>query len=252
MEGLQTQMIGQPTHIFERVSSTNDAARTLAEQGAPHGTVVIAREQDHGRGRQGRSWASPPGGLWLSVLLRPQQPMPKWPRLGFAGSVAVAQALDRLLGVQVRLKWPNDLVLNGRKLGGVLLEASQGYVILGIGLNVNVRLSAFSQELAPMVTSLEEFLGHPVDLVGLTQEILRQLEEVLAAVQTDASRLMNQWRDRSMTLGQHVRVRGLAGSFEGVAEDIDDDGVLRVRTEAGVQHVIGADVSVREIREAKP
>jgi BirA family biotin operon repressor/biotin-[acetyl-CoA-carboxylase] ligase len=157
-----------------------------------------------------------------------------------------------MLGVQVRLKWPNDLMLNGRKLGGVLLEASQGYVVLGIGLNVNVRLSAFSQDLAPVVTSLEEFLGHPVDLAGLTQEILRQLEEVLTAVQIDPRRLMDQWRDRSMTLGQYVRVTGPAGAFEGVVEDVDDEGVLRVRTEAGVRRVIGADVSVREIREAKP
>lgn len=252
LEGLKTQAIGRPTRVFGRVDSTNDTAKALAESGSPHGTVVIASEQGQGRGRQGRPWSSPPGGLWMSVVLRPAQPIREWPRIAFAGAVAVATAVDRLLGVPVRLKWPNDLMLEGRKLGGVLLEASSGYLVLGIGLNVNVHLSAFAPDLAPLVTSLKVWVGHPVDLVGLIQEILAQFEEASTVVQTHPQQVMDQWRARSMTLGRRIRVIGPAESFEGMAEALDDDGVLVVRTDAGVRRVVAGDISVRDAMEARP
>ncbi len=249
-QGLHTQIIGKSLHYFHRVESTNDTAKTLAEQGAAEGTVVVASEQSAGRGRLGRPWSSPPGGLWFSVILRPRRPAAEWPRLAFAASVAVASAIERLLGIPTQVKWPNDLVLDGRKLGGVLLEAAGGYVVVGIGLNANVRLSAFPPDLAAVVTSLEERLGYPVDLVGLTQEILRDLEHAYQAVLDDPDALMEQWRVRSITLGRHVRVVGSGTACEGVAESVDADGALVVRTKAGLRRIVASDVSLRESPEA--
>ncbi len=248
-QGLHTQIIGKSLHYFRRVESTNDTAKTLAEQGAPEGTVVVASEQSAGRGRLGRPWASPPGGLWLSVILRPSWPAAEWPRLAFAASVAVASAIERSLGIPTQVKWPNDLVLDGRKLGGVLLEAAGSYVVVGIGLNANVRLSAFPPDLAAVVTSLEERLGYPVDLVGLTQEILRDLEHAYQAVLDDPHALMEQWRVRSITLGRHVRVVGAGAACEGVAESVDADGTLVVRTKTGLRRIVASDVSLRESPE---
>lgn len=250
LEGLHTQTMGRSLHCFGRIESTNDTAKVLAEQGAPEGTVVIASEQSAGRGRLGRAWASPPGGLWLSVILRPRLPAAQWPRLAFAVSVAVARALERTLNVPAQVKWPNDLVLDGRKLGGVLLEAAGGYVVVGIGLNVNVCISTLPADLAPVATSLEEHLGRPVDLVGVTQAILRDLEDAYHVALDDPRALMEQWRVRSITLGQHVQVVGAGALFEGVAEGVDDDGALLVRTKEALRRVVASDVSLQAVREA--
>ncbi len=245
LKGLAPQTIGRPLYVFGVVESTNDTARALAEQGATEGTVVLAGEQRAGRGRLGRAWASPPGGLWLSVVLRPRRPPHEWSRFAFATSVAVASALERTLAVPVRVKWPNDLMLSGRKLGGVLVEAAGAVAIVGIGLNANVRLSALPPSLRAVATSLEEWLGHAVDLVSVTQEILRQLDVAYRLALEAPEEVMAQWRGRSITLGRRVQVRGVTTAFEGVAETIDEDGALLVRTASGLQRVVASDVSVR-------
>lgn len=252
MKGLQTLTIGRSVHVFESVESTNDTARGLAEQGAPHGTVVIAHGQRRGRGRQGRAWASPPGGLWLSVVLRPRQPMAQWPRLAFATAVGIASAMERQLGIRVGLKWPNDFMLDGRKLGGVLLEAAPSYVIVGVGLNINIPTDAFPAHLSAVATSFEASQGHSADLVALTQETLRQLESTYATVETDAHIIMEQWRARSVTIGTPIRIVGPADAYEGIAEGIDDDGGLLLRTETGLRRLVAGDVSVRSVEEARP
>ncbi len=246
LRGLQTRTLGRPLYVYDCVGSTNDVAKTLAEQDAPEGTVVVAREQTGGRGRLGRTWASPPGGLWLSLVLRPQLPATEWPLLGFVASVAAAAALEVVARVPVQLKWPNDLMLEGRKLGGVLVETGGTYAITGIGINANVPIDALPREVGAIATTLAECLGRPVDLVTLTHELLRELERFYTLVAQDRHAVMEWWRARSATLGRRVRVVGMGGDFDGVAESVDDSGALFVRTRAGVRRVFAGEVSLRE------
>lgn len=243
--GLQTQRLGRPLHVHDRVKSTNDVARELAEAGAPEGTAVLAREQTGGRGRMGRRWASPPGGLWLSVVLRPQLSVAEWTRLGFAASVAAAAAVEEVAGVPVGLKWPNDLVVGGRKLGGVLVEAGGAYAIAGIGINTNVQVELLEPEIAAAATSLSA-MGRNVDLAALVRRVLLELEHHYGMLQRDGPAVMAKWRERSITLGRAVRVIG-ADVFDGIAETVDDDGALLVRTPSGVRRVFAGEVSLREV-----
>lgn len=242
---LQTQRFGRPLSVYDRVGSTNDIARVLAEQGVPEGTAILAKEQTGGRGRLGRKWASPPGGLWLSVVLRPRLSLATWSLLGCATSVAAASAVETLTGVPVGLKWPNDLVVEQRKLGGVLIESGATYAIAGIGINANIAIQRLEPAVRAVATSLVELLGRHVDLVALTQEVLLELERHYDLLQQEDPVVMQRWRDRSVTLGRRVHVVG-AEVFDGVAESIDREGALLVRTTAGVRRVLAGTVSLRE------
>lgn len=244
-QGLRTQRLGRQLSVYGRVDSTNGIARELAEQGAPEGTAVIAREQTGGRGRLGRPWASPPGGLWLSLVLRPPLPVEDWPLIGLAMTVGIAVACETVTNAPVRLKWPNDLVLEGRKLGGVLVEAPGGFAIAGIGLNSNVPADTLPEEIRTRAVSLSDHLGHPVDLVTLTQELLLEVERHYDLLSIDRKAVIEQWRRKAVTLGRRVRVLG-PEVIEGVAESVDDRGALVVRTEAGPRTVVAGDVLLRE------
>ncbi|MBM3451364.1 MAG: 2-amino-4-hydroxy-6-hydroxymethyldihydropteridine diphosphokinase, partial [Armatimonadetes bacterium] len=157
----RTRYMGKPLHWLASTTSTNDEARRLAEAGAPEGTAVAARTQTAGRGRLGRSWTSPPGGLWVSVVLRPLIGLPDIPRLGLAVGVAVHRAIERVTGTRTGLRWPNDILLDGRKLGGILAETGPAarWVVVGVGLN-----TAVPRDLLPAAaTSLQEATGTPPD-----------------------------------------------------------------------------------------
>jgi BirA family biotin operon repressor/biotin-[acetyl-CoA-carboxylase] ligase len=209
--------------------STNDDALALARAGAPHGTVVLAEAQTHGRGRQGRAWMSPPGeNLYLSVLLRPAIAPHRAPPLTLAAAVAVCAAAAQL-GCRAAIKWPNDVLVDGKKLAGVLTEStSRGgrleAVVVGIGVNVN--WTAIPPELSPSATSLALALGHPVDRERVAQVLLVELERWLAAEPTEVART---WRQLSDTLGRRVK----SAEGEGWARDLDDDGALRVELDDG-------------------
>lgn len=244
--GLRASRFGRPLSVYPRVDSTNDIARELAEQGASEGTAVIAREQTGGRGRLGRPWISPPGGLWLSVVLRPTLPVAQWPLLGFAGSVGAATAVEAIAGVTPQLKWPNDLVIDDRKLGGVLIEAGPAYAIAGIGINANVGLDALSSETTSSATTLLALRGQAVDLNALAREVLLQVERAYDLLYQDVSALIQQWRGRSVILGRHVGVSGTE-TFEGIAENVDAQGALLVRTPTGLRRVVVGDVSLRAV-----
>ncbi len=230
--GLRTRYVGRRIHWFEEVTSTNDVARTLAEAGAPEGTAVLARTQTAGRGRLGRRWVSPPGGLWLSVVLRPIAAPHEVPRLGLAVGVGCSRAVERCCPVRLGLRWPNDLVVEGKKVGGILLEAGPEvrWVVAGIGINVQV-----PRDLLPEgAGSLEDLVGSPVDRAALLQALLGELELVYEVFRGgDWATLREWWRQRSTTLGRRVRVHVSSGVYEGVAEDVDEDGALVVRLADG-------------------
>ncbi len=240
----QARLIGETLVRADRVASTNDLLRLLAQRGAAEGTVVLAREQTGGRGRMGRTWVSPAGGLWLSILLRPADPSD--PRIGLAVAVGVADALRQVSAADVGLKWPNDLVLRGRKVGGVLVESVPPCAVAGIGVNVNVDRAQFPAEIRSTAISLLEAVGAKVDLEEVLRVVLAGVDDAYAAHRAGRiDDILARWRRLCVTLGQVVRVQSGERLIEGVALDIDRDGALLVSGPDGVPtRVLGGDVTV--------
>ena len=237
---------------YSEVSSTNDIAASLAEDGAPEGALVAANAQSAGRGRHGRDWASPAGaGLYVSTVLRPRTDVT--PLLTIAAGVALAEGIESATGLRLDLKWPNDVCAGGRKVAGVLAEASSGrgvaidatvlqHVVIGFG--INVLKASYPPAIASRATSLEDELGRGPDRGLVLAECLRSL----AARYRDLSRtggetIVDAWRSRASALsGRSVRVNGPAAE-DGVVEGIDDDGALLVRVGSRVTRVISAEVT---------
>ncbi len=243
-DGLQSRRFGRPLYVYEQVGSTNDEAATLAAQGAGEGATVLAVAQTGGRGRRRRAWSSPAGGLWLSIVLRPSLPAERWPLVGFAAAVGAGWAVEDITPARVRLKWPNDLMVDERKLGGVLVEARGTALVAGIGLNANIALETLAPEVRLVATSLLAVLGRAVDLAALARTLLERFEGVYDLLTSDADVVLARWRERDLTRGRHVRISD-AQELEGVAEDVDQTGALLVRTAEGVRRVVAGDVSVR-------
>jgi BirA family biotin operon repressor/biotin-[acetyl-CoA-carboxylase] ligase len=233
-------------HVYAQVGSTNDKAATLAAQGAAEGTTVLAVEQIGARGRRQRAWLSPAGGLWLSVVLRPALPTDQWPLVGFAAGVGAARAVEEIAHITVGVKWPNDLMIGERKLGGVLMEVRGPAVIVGIGINANLALDAFPPDIRSIATSLLAVLARPVDLVALARALLEQCERAYDLLAHNPEEVLASWRERDLTRGQQVRLSG-AEDLEGVAEGVDRTGALLVRTGAGIRRIVAGDVSLRSV-----
>jgi BirA family biotin operon repressor/biotin-[acetyl-CoA-carboxylase] ligase len=238
------RLLGRAVLRCDRVASTNDLLHTLAARGAGEGTVVVAREQTAGRGRLGRMWASPRGGLWFSVLLRPSDPADA--RLGLMVAVGVAEALRTVSGADVRIKWPNDLVLAGRKVGGILVEVRPPWAIVGIGVNVNVDPLDLPIEVRERATSLAAVSGRECDLADVLAGVLDGVDEVYAAYGSGTVEdVLERWRDLNITLGRFVEVRAGDRVVEGTALDIDGDGALLVAGPDGqAARVLSGDVTI--------
>jgi BirA family biotin operon repressor/biotin-[acetyl-CoA-carboxylase] ligase len=239
--GLQTRFLGRELRCFQEVESTNDVARSLAES-CPDGTVVLAEVQTKGRGRLARSWASPPGGIWMSVVLKPALPLSQAYRVNMAVSLAVTRALSRQYQLEGKIKWPNDILVRGRKISGILMEVRAEldrleYVIAGVGLNVNIDPNRFPREWN--VTSVSEELGGEVSRTELVQEILCGMEEAYLHLRSEE--ILEEWRAASATKGRYVRVRSPDGVLEGKAESLGEDGSLYLRTEKGLQRILAGD-----------
>ena len=241
---------------YPDVPSTNDLAAALAEGGAREGCVVVANAQSGGRGRQGRTWVSPPGaGLYVSAVLRPAEHAV--PLLTIAAGVAVADGIHAATGLAPDLKWPNDVFVGGRKVAGVLAEASSSavradlqvgpnrgieYVVLGFG--INVMPAVYPAEVAVRATNLEEELGRAVDRGLLLAECLCGLAARYGDLQRGRiDAVVAAWRGRAASmLGCRVQWNAAGGTIEGVADDIDDTGALVVRTHAGLARVTAGEV----------
>lgn len=245
---LATHDLGQVIHAADELVSTNDRAKTLADQGAAHGEVVIAETQTGGRGRRGRTWVSPPGlNLYLSVILRPELAPGRAPELTLVAAVAVCDAL-RQAGVAAGIKWPNDVVASGRKLAGVLTELAAdadrvSWVVVGMGVNLNARAEDFPEALRETATSVRIERGGPAPRALFAAALLASLEGWLDRhAEEGFAQVREAWRDRSATLGQDVRVRVEGRELLGRAEDIDERGALLVRTASGLERVLAGDV----------
>ncbi|MBO8142597.1 MAG: biotin--[acetyl-CoA-carboxylase] ligase [Firmicutes bacterium] len=255
--GLETRLLGRVEYVPE-VGSTNELARERGRLGAPEGSVVVADRQTRGRGRRGRTWHSPAGlGLWFSVLLRPDIPPRETSLLALLSAAAVREAVSRAAGVEVLIKWPNDVVAkDGRKLCGILVELDAEldrvrHCVVGIGINVNHSASDFPPEVAPQATSVRLVAGQPVARVPLLQRILEGLEErYITALSQGFGPVLDEVRRHSATVGRPVTVAEADGStWDGLALDIRGDGALMVRPAGGGRDraVYAADVSIRSL-----
>ncbi len=247
---LNTHDIGNVLHWFEEVGSTNDVARQLAEEGAAHGEVVVAEAQSAGRGRRGRAWSSPPGrNLYASVVLRPELPPTRAPELTLLASVALCQAV-RQAGVSATIKWPNDVLVRGKKVAGVLTELGAEldqvqWIVLGFGVNVNAGPDDFPPEVREIATSLAIERGEAVPRALFAAATLTTLEEWLDRHAAEGfGPVRDAWRSMSDTLGREVRVTGAGEEIVGLATDIDEGGALLVRTATGLRHVYAGDVEL--------
>ncbi len=235
-------MIGLPIVRLGEVGSTNDVARLLADAGIPEGAVVVSDTQTHGRGRVRRPWASPYGGLWCSVLLRPAG-RPGLGRLSLAIGVAVAEAVETVVPVQVALKWPNDVVIGERKVCGILSENAGDALIVGIGINANVPVETMPPEVAARATSLHLAAGRTVDRSVLLEALLDRLAHWYDRWAAGDDAVLEGWIRRDVTQGTRVTVGGPGSTIEGIAEGVDVDGALRLRLASGdVRRVLAGDV----------
>lgn len=247
-------VIGHTIRFLPAAVSTNTVAMEMADQGAAEGTVVLAEQQSGGKGRLGRSWISPPGNLYLSVVLRPPIPTHKAPLLTLLGAAALCAAVRRHLRLPAGIKWPNDILLNGRKVAGILTEMSAEpdrvrHVVLGIGVNANMDLSLLPPDIRDASTTLAAAFGRKIDRTALLKQLFAELAERYRRFLRDPAAVLTDWRDLNVTLGNEVRVQAPDGSFAGRAENIDDDGRLIIRLPQGSSRAV-ASGDVTLLKEA--
>ena len=261
----RSKVIGSEILVFEETASTNDVCEQLARSDGRDGLVVFAESQTRGRGRRGRVWASPRGkGLWFSVLLRPQLPTPAAQRITVAASVAVARAVRETSGLDARIKWPNDVTVQGKKLAGTLTELCGGLgssqattssdgacvpapssitMVLGIGINVNCQQDDFPPEVAAIATSLRLGTGQAQNRPALAAATLRALDQWYRAALTEFDTVTDEWARLCTTLGKQIVIAVGARRVEGCAQALDGDGALLVRKDNGqVEHILGGDL----------
>ena len=243
---LKTRFVGQRVIYYSSVTSTNDLAKQEAQKGAAEGTVVIADEQIAGKGRLRRVWLSPKGSIALSVILYPS--VVYLSSLIMVASLAVAHGIETITGLKSQLKWPNDVMVNGRKVCGILIENSvRGniveYAVIGIGLNVNLRLADFPG-IQSTATSLSDELGRDVSRLDLTRGLLAEIEKLYLALSAGES-VYREWRDRLVTLGRRVHIKSGRTDYEGIAESAASDGSLLLRQPDGsLTKIVAGDVTL--------
>ena len=251
---LKTKWVGHHIHYTVRLEdSTNNVGKKLADQGCADGMAVIAEEQTHGKGRLSRGWFSPMGyGVWCSVVLRPPFMPSEASKCTLLAAVAVIKAINKYKGVNAKIKWPNDVLLAGKKMVGILTEMSAefgriNYIVIGTGINTNVPRAMIPDELKELAISVADVAQEPVQRVQILADYLKNLEDLYETVLKDGfGPVLDEWRKYSDTIGQEVKVIAPDKTYFGTAVDIDEEGLLVVRKEDGtLEKVIAGDVSIR-------
>lgn len=250
----KTKVIGRDIRVFEQTTSTNDVVEKLARDGVKEGVVVFAESQTKGRGRLGRVWTSPTRkGLWFSILLRPNLRPQETTQLTVAAAVALWRAIHAETGLSPEIKWPNDILIRGKKVVGILTELSAEvdrvkHVTLGVGVDVNLAANEFPAELRKIATSLRIESGQMVSRAELATAILRELDQVYARVVAGKfAEVADEWEAHCTTIGQRVVISIGDRKIRGRAESLDDDGALLVRTEHGrLERIVGGDVTLEK------
>jgi len=244
--GLNTKFMGKKIHYFDTASSTMDVAVQLGIKGSAEGTIILAETQTKGRGRLGRGWFSPKyKGIYLSLILRPRILPNQTPLLTLMAAVSICEAVKEKTGLICQIKWPNDILIHHKKLGGILTELNaetdlSRFIVIGMGLNVNND----KKTLPPAATSLKEQKKEDINRLDLLQEILRKIEENYLIFQKKGGQhIIDEWRRWSVSLGRRVKVACQKQHIEGQALDIDIDGGLLIRNDSGlIQKVMSGDV----------
>lgn len=244
---LSLNLLGGPVYHFVNLPSTNDAAKELARRGAPEGTLLLAETQSAGRGRLGRTWESPPGtGIYLTLLLRPPLPPAELPKLTLIAAVAVVEAIQAATGLQTGIKWPNDIIFQGKKLGGILTEMEtesdcMRHVVLGLGLNLNT--PAFPEHLRDIATSLAN-TGRTYSRLATIRAFLETMDNLYGRfLRLEFPALLDRWRQLTVTLGKTVTIRQGGEVLTGHALDVASDGALLLaRPDGSVVKVLSGEI----------
>jgi BirA family biotin operon repressor/biotin-[acetyl-CoA-carboxylase] ligase len=250
----KTKIIGRDIRVFEETTSTNDVIEKFARDGVKEGVVVFAEAQTKGRGRLGRKWISPAHrGLWFSILLRPDLRPQEATQLTVASATALRHAIGAVTGLKPEIKWPNDILIGGKKVAGILTELSAEvdrvrHIILGIGIDVNLDADEFPAELKKTATSLKIEAGGMISRAELAVAILRELDHDYARIGGGKfPALADEWESGCATIGKNVTVHIGDRRVRGCAESLDDDGALIIRTEHGrLERITGGDVTLEK------
>ena len=247
---VRNKIVGRDIRVFEETNSTNDIIEKLARDGVQEGVVVFAESQTRGRGRLGRKWISPRGrGLWFSLLLRPEMRPQAATQLTVAAATALVRAIRDQTGLAPEIKWPNDILVRGRKVAGVLTELAAEpdrvrHVTLGIGVDVNMNSGEFPSELRKLATSLKIESGRHIPRMDLAAAILQEIDRDYGRICSgDFEAVADEWQRQCATIGRRVTIHMGPHRLTGEAEALDDDGALLLRTEHGrLERVVGGDV----------
>ncbi len=250
-DGLQTDIIGRKIYYFDRIDSTQNFALELAQKPHENGSVVIAQRQTQGRGRLNRKWISPKGGIWMSILLRPNFEPSYTSLFPMATSLALAVSMEKTLNVKTELKWPNDITINGKKVAGILIDASIesnkiDYLIIGIGINFKINPGTISKSIRQKnygITTLvkKDQDGNPVELI---QQFLLELEETYNKVMINSvGTIRKEWMKRSSTIGKNVTATTTTGTMKGKAVGIDKTGALLLSNKGNIQRLLAGDIT---------
>ena len=250
---IQTTTLGYKIYCYDNVSSTNSIAKEVAKKDGEEKIVILAETQTSGKGRLGREWISPMGGVWLSIILRPKITPKEALKLTFITSSAVAKTINAMFGLKAEVKWPNDVLINSKKVCGILTETKTKennieFVVVGIGINVNVDLESFPSSLRNNITSLKYELGYEIKRKAFLKSLLQNFEHRYKRLQQELwSVLLQEWKLLATFLGEQVEVTSFNEVIVGEAWDLDEDGSLIVRLKNGVlRKVVTGDVTVRK------
>jgi len=258
--GLTCKVFGQTDYLYyQELDSTNNRARVLASEGYPEGTVVVADMQTAGRGRRGRSWYSPSNqGIYMSVILRPVLPLKEISRISLLTAVAVAETFEEELNLPARIKWPNDILINDKKVAGILSEAVTDmdgieYIVVGIGMNINNQLQEFPGDFRTAATSARAEDARPVSRVKVLQGLLVRLEShYLDLLAGSFEGTLKKGKSLSVAIGQELRLDTINGFLVGKAIDIDENGFLLLRDQSGIVHtIISGEITILPLHPAE-
>lgn len=242
---LNNKIIGKKVIHYDAVESTIEVAKKLKKDDKIDGTVIVAEKQTNGKGRFGRSWVSSKGGVWLSVILLPVLDPIDAPKLNIVASMSVVNTIEEL-GLNAQVKWPNDILINGKKVAGVLIHMNAeldkiNYAIVSIGINVNNRLNDMPKDVSVLATTLKAEIGRKIKRVDLTTKLLTELEKNYNILfENNFNNLLDEWKKRCVTFDNFVSVKTVNGVFEGIAKNIDEYGRLLLHLDSGQEKLISS------------
>ncbi len=234
-----TQFIGKTIYYYKVVNSTNTVAKNLIKNNIDDGTIIISKTQNKGRGRNNHSWISPKGGIWMSIILKPNIPLDKIQYLTLIAGISVSKTINENFNLNSSIKWPNDVYINDKKISGILTEShitnkSVNYLILGIGINANNSKTDLDLDLQTSASSLRDELGYKIDITNFLNKFLNKLEYYYNILSNDEfNKILNDWKSLTNTLGKIVEIKQGPNKIIGEAYDIDDNGSLIIKEDDG-------------------